>query len=663
MNTRSRQARAEEIDEDVRTERVPLESPSKVLERGLADITHDRESVESIRKNEAVDSKLLPVGSASQTSRNTMRSKASRVRQAEYEVQKRLVALEKEHLRKKFELKYQEMEQEMELEMKLLKKRIAVDLSRADDEESIVECLPEQRNGNNSAAMVDRWLRSHSGVNNLSQGDREEDTALPEHVEPLKHSVSWEKERPISPIEEASVPRTRSHDQGMERLIGAFEKIATNRPPVRHAQDLPQFNGKVCDWLYFKVAYEDSTKLYKYSKAENMARLRTCLTGAAKETVAVLLSTACDPELIMNALDQCYGRPEIIIDKALEEIKRLPRPGYTAVEFNQFAIKVQNIAWLLKSVNDRSYTSNGALVREIVSKLNLHYQARWTDYGKANSNEKEPILITLSKYLLEEASLQLTFNYSRKIETATSLGTSKPRSKTNERVYSTQKKLRCLCCNGNHHATHCEEFLKMNLNQRWDRLRETKACFLCLEEYHRRSQCRKKRCGIDGCEKAHHRLLHWVVHKPQQQPLLVQPSTSNSEAEVVMSTSVTAKDECQAVLLKVCPVTVRGRNGKIVKTHALLDEGSTITIIAEKLAHELGVSGPSKPLKIQGVSSQTKDFESQHVKIDISRYDGGANYTLKARTMRDFDIGSQRISSDNLRYKHLVTTPTNDWRS
>ncbi|XP_045485959.1 uncharacterized protein LOC123689546 [Pieris rapae] len=146
-----------------------------------------------------------------------------------------------------------------------------------------------------------------------------------------------------------------------------------------------------------------------------MARLRTCLTGAAKGTVAALLSTACDPELIMNALDQCYGRPEIIIDKALEEINRLPRPGYTAVEINQCAIKVPNIAWLLKSVNDRSYTSNGALVQEIVSKRKLHYQTRWTDYGKANSNEKEPILTTLSKYLLEETSLQLTFNYSQRI--------------------------------------------------------------------------------------------------------------------------------------------------------------------------------------------------------------------------------------------------------
>ncbi|CAK1597135.1 unnamed protein product [Parnassius mnemosyne] len=100
-----------------------------------------------------------------------------------------------------------------------------------------------------------------------------------------------------------------------------------------------------------------------------MARLRNCLRGEAREVVSALLFTAKDPADIMRTLEQCFGRPEVIIDRALEELKRLPRPGQTAQELNAFAIKLQNIVCILQNVDGKGYLQNPMLTREVTTKM------------------------------------------------------------------------------------------------------------------------------------------------------------------------------------------------------------------------------------------------------------------------------------------------------
>ncbi|PZC71423.1 hypothetical protein B5X24_HaOG213486 [Helicoverpa armigera] len=79
--------------------------------------------------------------------------------------------------------------------------------------------------------------------------------------------------------------------------------------------------------------------LHDEHQHQHQKRLRTCLKGEAREAVAALLHTATDPAVIMRTLAQCFGRPEMIIDKALDELKLVPRPGPSAAELNNFAVK------------------------------------------------------------------------------------------------------------------------------------------------------------------------------------------------------------------------------------------------------------------------------------------------------------------------------------
>ncbi|KOB79136.1 putative DNA double-strand break repair Rad50 ATPase [Operophtera brumata] len=74
----------------------------------------------------------------------------------------------------------------------------------------------------------------------------------------------------------------------MQNLVSAiYQSNLQNKQLLSRfasSKDLPQFNGDPLEWLAYKLAYDESTKICNYSDAENMWRLRKSLKGEAKET-------------------------------------------------------------------------------------------------------------------------------------------------------------------------------------------------------------------------------------------------------------------------------------------------------------------------------------------------------------------------------------------
>ncbi|CAG4907253.1 unnamed protein product [Colias eurytheme] len=140
--------------------------------------------------------------------------------------------------------------------------------------------------------------------------------------------------------------------------------------------------------MFMRAAYRNTSSIYQVSDAENIQRLRTCLKGKARDAVAALLHTASSPEAVMKTLEQCFGRPEIIIDRAMEDLRKLPRPEAAAREINCFAVKVQNVVCILQTIDRKGYLFNPMLAREILDKLNPHLRSRWCDYAYAQKAQR-----------------------------------------------------------------------------------------------------------------------------------------------------------------------------------------------------------------------------------------------------------------------------------
>lgn len=577
---------------------------------------------------------------------------AARVRQAQLRAAEQLAEIKK---------------REMELERDLIQQRLQVEMDTIMEEsrvslpaESVPERLKEWLDTTaDPRCRVDENLERDRDIAPVVVQDRERDMKRNE-----ARALETDRNRTFSvnPMETEARPVVDTQKgYGVENLAETLDRVLTRRPMPRYAQELPVFSGSPNEWLLFKAAVRDSTRLYKFTAEENLARLRVSLKGEAKESVSALLWSATDPDRIMTTLEQCYGRPEVLIDRALEDMKSLPRSGTSATELNTLAVKLQNIVCVIQAVDDRGYLRNPLLVREVVKKLSPHLLSNWVAYAE-KSESSEPEIVILSRFLMKEADRELRYAYvpttSQQRENFTIKNRSEKRTdkkKNVARIYNVGQKetpsVPCLVCGNDHEVPHCNKYKAMTVDERWQWARNNGVCFRCVNNKHRRFRCTHKLCGVNNCNARHHATLH-KDRAASNEETLVRESQTETIATINRA-NVAAK-----VMLKVCPVTVKGPGGA-VQTYALLDEGSTVTIVDQDLADEIGAKGPVSNLRICSINAQGSVANSEDVSLVLVARDESTHH-VRAKTMTSLTLNHQTVSEDCLQYAHLRRLAASD---
>ncbi|XP_049886650.1 uncharacterized protein LOC126381173 [Pectinophora gossypiella] len=625
----------------------------------------------------------VPPVRASTRSVRSMRSTASttaRIRQAELDAEIQLAEMKQQELR----LEAIKVKAKLERSVAMIREESERG-SQIDEQEIAAETHTEEQQ------RVHDWLIEMEYSQPRGEGRRP-----PQHsMEPVlcarnahasEREGRWNREargketelRPPSPIpnQRTSFHATNKEEDTVDRIAQALEKIVNKRPVPRQAHELPTFSGAATEWLPFKAAMRDSTAMYKYSDYENLARLRNCLRGKAQETVAALLYSATSPDEIMRTLEQCFGRPEMLIERAMEDIKKLPKSGTSAGELNTLAVKLKNIVCVLGGVDERGYLRNPMLTREVIEKLSPHLKSRWYDFAYEHGDPSEAEIATLSRFLEREADRAMRFSYATSPQSLKETfnnqekkSFSRERPRKDVKVYATTETptaptverekeavtKRCLCCGGNHDVPDCKKYKRMTVNERWQWVKEEKICFKCINGKHRRFTCKAKRCGIENCLLPHHSTLHMDTSPAAA----TQPKSPPVNEENVLSASATTSGPAK-VLLKVCPVEIRVPGGPSLKRYALLDEGATITLMDEGLANDLGARGHVSPLHIHGATASQKETQSRVVKIEVRGQHEEQFHDITAHTVKQLTIGSQTVKRKFIEYEHLKHLPLDD---
>jgi hypothetical protein len=111
--------------------------------------------------------------------------------------------------------------------------------------------------------------------------------------------------------------------------------------------------------------------------------------------------------------------------------------------------------------------------------------------------------------------------------------------------------------------------------------------------------------------------------------------------------------QSRKVLLKVIPVVVRGPQGD-VDTFALLDDGSSATLIDSSLTTRLGIRGPDGYISIQGVSGMSCKEHVQHVSFQIrGKFRDDFHVINNARSMPKLALSKQTVSIQDVNHSHL----------
>ena len=160
--------------------------------------------------------------------------------------------------------------------------------------------------------------------------------------------------------------------------------------------------------------------------------------------------------------------------------------------------------------------------------------------------------------------------------------------------------------------------------------------------------CKSKlKCGIEGCERNHNRMLH---NRQTVTYELIQSPDQTSETNLANETAWSVKG-----LLQVAPLRIYAEDGIFVETKAVCDTASSQTWIDEDLIQSLRLEGRNTSMSVTGVHG-TNSIDCLKVPVKI----GPANEvsdTIKiiASSYKDLVVGTwvYNVIELSKRYPHL----------
>ncbi|XP_073960633.1 uncharacterized protein [Choristoneura fumiferana] len=193
----------------------------------------------------------------------------------------------------------------------------------------------------------------------------------------------------------------------------------------------------------------------------------------------------------------------------------------------------------------------------------------------------------------------------------------------------------------------------------------------CLQKRSWKHRCKSKQCDAPGCEYFHHKLLHGgggdsgrrSDEGARAQHEVAHAANGNTAADTSCArctsccehagppaavTTARAPRARTHTLLKVIPVVISGPRGEM-NTYALLDDGSTVTLLTTEAAQHIGVSGPNDPFYIEAVAGARIDAaSSQRVTFTIRGKHVNECIDIQARTIDRLDISAQSVPVEAL---------------
>ena len=294
----------------------------------------------------------------------------------------------------------------------------------------------------------------------------------------------------------------------------------------------------------------------------------------------------------------------------------------------------------------------------IVNRLPADIKRRWFAHIEtASHRSKLPNLIELNEWLQEESLVQERMKTAAtkqfpessdggKLNSVRS-GRYQPKNSTftNDREIRFQKRP---LDDGDRPLWKCNKFKKLSVTKRSDAVKQANLCFKCLTGKHRARDCKSKlKCGIDGCERNHNRMLH---NKPTVTHELIPSLDQTSETNLANETAWSVKG-----LLQVAPLRIYAADGSFVETKAVCDSASSQTGIDEELIQSLGLEGRNISMSVTGIHG-TNSIDCLKVPVKIGPADEISD-TVKiiASSYKDLVVGSSVYNVIELskRYPHL----------
>ncbi|XP_051157419.1 uncharacterized protein LOC127279228 [Leptopilina boulardi] len=356
--------------------------------------------------------------------------------------------------------------------------------------------------------------------------------------------------------------------------------------------NLPTFSGSYEGWSGFSDVFKSSVHNDKrYSDAQKLMYLRSCLTGKAADKIESLETTDANYQVAWKLLEKYYDDPSLVINnhiKAFFELTNCANASATAI--SDLLNTVTKDYRALEALNKPFLESFP--VYAVVAKLDPQTRLEWKEHVQSNNS---PTMEELLEFLHCRETVLETNKVMKndKQEKVTQRNDNQNRGGNNSKShfntnrgklsYATHKAF-CHICKGAHFTQTCEKFTNVQLSERVDMIKNLKLCINCLRSNHTVEECKAILCKT--CNKKHHTLLH-----------------KNSDEKTAQVNFATLHNVASSqLLLSTAIVHILDQEGNPHVCRALLDNGSQVHFITENLAKKLGLKQFDQEIPLGGVN-------------------------------------------------------------
>lgn len=447
--------------------------------------------------------------------------------------------------------------------------------------------------------------------------------------------------------------------------------------------DLGKFDGSPLAWPSwigrFKSIVHDQPFL---NDSQRLVYLQNTVIGAAESEIQFLGEDGANYILALRMLKARFADSGKIVRAAITALKDTPSPRpqdhagltrlYQALRSTVATLHRQRfLADLLSETN----------LNIAVQKLPGFLQSKWAMEVQKHENQGRPTLFDLDRWLSEHVRARQHLVYEEpakylppnrrkppKQDPPMSFSTlhikGDPHPKVEEPTNKETKSPPCPCCNQAHPLYRCNEFKGKSVPERYEVVKRFKLCFNCLKQGHQVNECSNKtHCQVTNCKRHHHSLLHHEHAAPRslpnQDPQMQPPQTTGNALPHVATTNSLAANE-RVVYFQVVPVQIRGENGvATIETFAILDDGSSDTLIRRDIADKLNLEGSERLLCLGNIENNGTPQSSRAVNLLVTPTGKqAANMPVHihpAWTVPKLNVPPQRLVKENIRrtWKHL----------
>ncbi|XP_053691644.1 uncharacterized protein LOC128740148 [Sabethes cyaneus] len=428
---------------------------------------------------------------------------------------------------------------------------------------------------------------------------------------------------------------------------------------------LPEFDGDYKGWLSFKSTFvsliHESTEL---NDVQKFHYLKSALRGEAATLVESLTISSGNYLIAWDTITKRYSNEYLLKKRHLQALMEFPRiEKESAGLIHKLVDEFDQRLKILKQLGEKTEHWCAMIIHWMCSKLDKHTLQLWEDHAASLRDPTFTVLVDfLEKRTRVLEAVLSNSNYHGTVQQKATFR--RERIAMHASAEGGNNESTCLCCGNMHYLVRCAKFQNFGLKEKLDFVNSNRLCSNCLKTGHWVRDCNSK-YSCKTCDRKHNNLIH-----PGFQPgkggngssksLDVNRSTiglgksnDTARAHVVAEAEEDQQneeaEEVPAGLYNIVIVAIKDQHGGMQLARALLDNGSQVNVMSERLCQMLKLKRRSICVPIIGVGQSES----------MARY--AVKTTIRSR-INDFSIGLdflvlQRVTSD----LPSVTVPVSHW--